>query len=111
MGGNYGTWIYLVVLVVIMYFLMIRPQQKQNKTRQQMLNSMKKNDKVITAGGVHGRITSMKEDTINLEVAKNVVITVSKGSISAVDVAAPASPENDDDVEVIEENQAEDQTK
>lgn len=102
MGGNYSTWIYLIALVGIMYFLMIRPQQKQKKTREQMMSNLKKNDKIVTAGGVHGRITSVKEDTVNLEVAQNVVITVEKTGIAHVHVEA-AVETTDDEAQVEEQ--------
>jgi len=84
MGGGLGSILYLLVFVGIMYVLMIRPQQKQNKLRQQMLANLEKGDKIITAGGIHGRITSMKDETINLEIAPNVIITLQKSGIGVV---------------------------
>ncbi|NLC76183.1 MAG: preprotein translocase subunit YajC, partial [Clostridia bacterium] len=51
-----GTIIYLAVFFGIIYFLMIRPQQKQQKQRMEMLNSVKVNDRIITIGGIHGKI-------------------------------------------------------
>lgn len=107
-GSGYGTWIYLLVLVVIMYFLVIRPQQKQKKTREQMLNSLKKNDRIVTIGGIHGRITSVKEDTVNIEVAPNVVISLEKSGISHVHVEATIETLKDEDkAETQDEEKAE----
>lgn len=111
MGGNYGTWIYLAVLFVIMYFLMIRPQQKQNKTRQQMLNNLKKNDRIVTAGGIHGRITSLKEDTVNLEIAQNVIVTLQKSGIAIVDNENVEDPKKGAKALAVEEEQEEVQTE
>lgn len=82
--GQYGSFLYLLVFVGIMYFIMIRPQQKQNKIRQQMLSNLEKGDRIVTAGGIHGKITSLKEDTINLEIAPNVVITLQKSGVGVV---------------------------
>lgn len=82
--GNYGSFLYLLLFIGIMYFMMIRPQQKQSKARQQMLNSLEKGDRIITAGGIHGRITSLKDETVNLEIAPNVVITLQKSGVAHV---------------------------
>lgn len=84
MGGGYGSFFYLLVFIGIMYFLMIRPQQKQNKQRQQMLNNLEKGDRIVTAGGIHGKITSLKEETINLEIAPNIVITLQRSGVGFV---------------------------
>lgn len=79
-----GNFIPLLILIAVMYFFIIRPQQKQNKERQQMLNSLEKGDRIVTAGGIHGKITSVKDDTINLEIAPNVVITLQKSGVGFV---------------------------
>ncbi len=106
MGGNYGGLLYIVILFVIMYFIMIRPQQKRNKERQNMLDNLKKNDRIVTVGGLHGRITSLREDTVNIEIARNVVVTIEKSGISYVESEAPdknakeeeeAAPEAEED--------------
>lgn len=79
-----GTIIYLAIFFAIIYFLMIRPQQKQHKQRMEMLNSVKVNDRVITIGGIHGRITKMKDDIITLRIADKVEIEMEKSAIGRV---------------------------
>lgn len=74
----------LVLMFVILYFLMIRPQQKKAKELKKMISEMKKGDKVVTSGGMHGIIAGMKDDTILIKVADNVKIEFSKSAVVAV---------------------------
>lgn len=86
MSGNTMTLVlYFVVFFGIMYFLMIRPQQKQQKQRQAMLNSLKVNDKVVTSGGIYGKITKVKDKTVMLRIAEKVEIEVAKAGIGSVE--------------------------
>ena len=75
-----------VLMFVILYLLIIRPQQKKQKDHQRMIDELKKGDRVVTSGGVHGTITGIKdkEDILVVQVAKDVQIEVSRGSISRV---------------------------
>jgi preprotein translocase subunit YajC len=74
----------LVLVFVIFYFLLIRPQQKKAKDHQQMLAKLKKNDEVMTSGGIYGKVTALADNVVTLEVAPNVRIRVSRPQISAV---------------------------
>lgn len=74
----------LVLIVVIFYFLLVRPQQKRAKEHKQLVENLKKNDQVVTAGGLHGRIVEVSEQTITLEIAPNVQIRHDRSQISAV---------------------------
>lgn len=75
----------LLLLVPLMYFVMIRPQQKRQKQWQQMLGSIKTGDKVTTAGGIRGIILSIKDDAIIIRVAPdNVKLEVAKSAIASV---------------------------
>jgi preprotein translocase subunit YajC len=73
-----------VFMIIIFYFLLIRPQQKRQKEHQRLLSSLKTGDKVVTSGGVHGLIVNVKESTVLLKVADNVKIEVDKSAISNV---------------------------
>lgn len=73
----------LIILFVIFYFLLIRPQQKRAKEHKEMLSKVAKGDNVITTGGIHGRVTSVNEDTLTVEIAENTRIKISKDSITA----------------------------
>lgn len=82
--GQLGTLLPFILMFVIFYFLLIRPQQKRQKERNSMLNSVKKGDQIITAGGVHGTITELNDTTYGLRVAHNVVLTYERSSIASV---------------------------
>jgi len=84
-GANpLAMWMPIILIFVIMYFLILRPQTKRQKEHQKMLESLQKGDEVITAGGVYGTIVGMKEkDTIVvIEVDKNVKLNVTRSSIA-----------------------------
>lgn len=82
-GSLFDMLLPLILLAVIFYFLIIRPSRKQQKEMQERQNSLKDGDKVITAGGLYGIIRAVKQDSVLLEVATNVVIKVDKRSIAA----------------------------
>ncbi|MCK9572992.1 MAG: preprotein translocase subunit YajC [Candidatus Omnitrophica bacterium] len=76
--------LFLVVIFGIFYFMLIRPQQKQQKKHKEMINNLNKNDEVVTLGGIHGTIISVKEKTFVLRVDDNVKIEVDKSAISYI---------------------------
>jgi preprotein translocase subunit YajC len=71
-------------MFVIFYFLLIRPQQKKQKQHQEMIANLKKGDKVLTGGSIYGQITSVGENDLTVEIAKNVRVKVARGSIAAL---------------------------
>ena len=79
-----GSFIPLIVIFVIFYFFLIRPQQKKAKDHQKMLTELKKDDKVITAGGIYGVVSQVKGDSVEVKIAENVKILVVKGTISTI---------------------------
>lgn len=79
-----GSIFYLVIFFAIIYFLMIRPQQIQQKKRREMLANLKVNDHIITVGGIHGRITRLKEDRITVRIADKVEVEMEKTAVAAV---------------------------
>ncbi len=74
----------LILMFVIFYFLLIRPQQKKAKAHREMLANLKKGDYVITAGGLYGRITGITDNVVVIEIAPQVRVKVNRGSISAL---------------------------
>lgn len=84
---------FLVAIFVIFYFFMIRPQNKKRKELQNMRESLKKGDSVVTIGGIHGKVVEVKETTIVLAVDANTKIKVDKSSIS-MDEATKLNEEN-----------------
>lgn len=71
----------LLLIIVVFYFFMIRPQMKRQKEIRKFRESLAKGDKVVTTGGIYGKIVEVKETTIILEIAKDVNITVDKNGI------------------------------
>ena len=74
----------IVLMFVLLYFLMIRPQMKRAKESKAMIEALQKGDEVITAGGVVGRITKLGEAYISLEIAPNTEISVQKGAVQVL---------------------------
>ncbi|MCA9398716.1 MAG: preprotein translocase subunit YajC [Candidatus Omnitrophica bacterium] len=73
-----------LLIFLIFYFLIIKPQQKKQKEQKEMLQNLKKNQQVVTAGGIHGTIVSVKEKTVVVRVDDSVKIEFDKESVSAV---------------------------
>lgn len=88
-GGGNMMWIMLIAMFAIMYFFMIRPQNKKQKEIANFRKSLEVGQKVITAGGIHGKIKDIKDDHIVLEIADNVKIKIDKNSIFASTEGAP----------------------
>ena len=82
-GSQWSGIVMMVVIVAIFYFFMIRPQQKKQKEIQKAREALKTGDKVITAGGIYGRIREIGDIYMMIEVAKGVIIRVDKTSIFA----------------------------
>ena len=82
-GGGSMMWIMLIAMFVIMYFFMIRPQNKKQKEIANFRKSLQVNQNVITAGGIHGVIKEINDDYIVLEIASNVKIKIDKNPIFA----------------------------
>jgi len=82
-GNQWSFWIMMILIFVVFYFFMIRPQTKKQKELQKQRESMKKGDKVVTAGGIYGEIKEVQETTFIITIAKDVTIKVSKDSVYA----------------------------
>lgn len=74
----------LVILVVLFYFMLIRPQMKRSKEHRQMLGQLAKGDEALTSGGVAGKVVGLSENFITLEIADNVAVKVQKQSVVSV---------------------------
>lgn len=80
-GSSWSMWIMLILIFVVMWFFMIRPQRKQQKELQKFREGLKKGDKVVTVGGIFGTVVEVKEKSLLLEVDSNVKIRVDKNSV------------------------------
>ena len=84
-GGEGGImdFLPLILIIIVFYFFMIRPQLKKQKEQKQFRESLSKGDKVVTIGGIHAKIAEVKESTVVLELANDFRITVEKSAISS----------------------------
>ncbi|MBP6671521.1 MAG: preprotein translocase subunit YajC [Bacteroidetes bacterium] len=83
-GEIYSTLIMFAMIIAIFYFMIIRPQQKRQKERESLLGQIKKGDKIITAGGIHGEVIAVEEKTMLIEIADKVKVKIERNSISVV---------------------------
>jgi preprotein translocase subunit YajC len=90
-AAGYQSLIFLLLIIVVFYFFMIRPQVKKQKEATNFRNALKKGDKVATTGGIYGKITDVKDRTVTLEIADNVIVKVDKTAVMADPGDQPAS--------------------
>ncbi len=87
-GGGFESILPTILLfggmILIMYFLMIRPQQKKQKQHQQMLENIRRGDKVVTNAGIHGTVTDIDGQVLTLQIADNVKVKFEKSAVAAV---------------------------
>lgn len=117
MGGSTGL-LYLLMVVAVFWFLLVRPQQKQAKQRAEMLTALKAGDRVITIGGICGVITQITDTKIFIEVSDGVVLEMLRNSISSLDneadlkdpFADEEEEEEDDDSDIYYDEDEDDDT-
>ena len=84
-GGNPMSLIFMIIAIfAVMYFLMIRPQQRQKRQHQDMLSQLGKGDKVVTTGGIHGTVAGIKDSSVIVKIADNVKVEVNRSAISQI---------------------------
>jgi preprotein translocase subunit YajC len=83
-GGMFSTLIMFGLIILIFYFMILRPQQKRAKERDKMLSEIQKGDKIITAGGVHGTVVGIEDKTYLIQIAENVKVKYEKSAIATV---------------------------
>jgi len=83
LGGS-QTIFFILFVFLIMYFLMIRPEQRKQKERQKLLTALKKGDRVMTSAGMFGTVGNVKDNTVMVKIADNTVVEFSKNAITAV---------------------------
>ena len=95
-GTGWANILMIVVLIAIFYLFMIRPQQKKQNEIKKFREGIKAGDRVVTAGGIYGKVRSVGDNTFDLEIAKDVRITIDKGSVdpSAQQAAQDAQADN-----------------
>lgn len=80
-GGGWSMWVMLILIFVVMWFFMIRPQRKQQKELEKFRNSLKRGDKVVTIGGIYGTVDEIKERTVLIKVDGDTKLKVDRNSL------------------------------
>jgi preprotein translocase subunit YajC len=88
-AAGFASFIPLILMFVIFYFLLIRPQQKRNKEHRGMIANLKKGDRIVTSGGIHGVITGMDETTLTVEIADKVRVKVNRSNVAGITHSTP----------------------
>ncbi|MCK4539457.1 MAG: preprotein translocase subunit YajC [Candidatus Krumholzibacteria bacterium] len=84
-GGNpFMMFVPIILIFVVFYFILIRPQQKKQKAHQALLSQLKKGDKVVTNGGLYGTVSDAKDHVVVLKIAENVKVEVVKSAVATV---------------------------
>lgn len=91
--GSFGFLIPMLLVFVIFYFLLIRPQKKEQQKTEKMISQLQKGDKIITIGGIHGVVSSTKEKTIIIKVDDNCKIEINRSAVGAVLKDEPPKPD------------------
>ena len=91
-AGGFSSLFPIILVFVIFYFLLIRPQQKQRKQHQEMIARLKKGDRIITSGGIHGRVTSVGDTTLTVEISEKVRVKLVKGNVAGLVGAQSQTP-------------------
>ena len=95
-AGGFSGFIPLILMFVIFYFLLIRPQQKKTKEHSEMISRLKKGDRIITSGGLHGRITGVSDTTATVEIADKVRVKIARSNVShVIQSSSPAQSTKD----------------
>ena len=95
-GAGIMSFMPLIAIIAIFYFLILRPQSKKQKETQRMLSALRKGDRVITVGGIHGIIQSIKENTVIVKVDENTKLEFNRAAISGVTQSRDDRDDKDD---------------
>jgi len=83
-GGMFSTLIMFALIILIFYFMILRPQQKKQKDREKMLNDVQKGDKIVSVGGIHGTVVGLEDKTLLVQISDNVKVKLEKSAVSSV---------------------------
>jgi len=88
-----STIVPFLLIIVVFYFLILRPQQKRQKERQRLLESVKKGDKIITTGGIHGSVEGVEDKSVLIKIDDNVKVKLEKSGIGVIIGITDRTPE------------------
>ena len=91
--GGFSAFVPLILMFAVFYFLLIRPQQKKQKANREMIANLKKGDRIITSGGIYGRITAVNDNALTVEIADKVRVKIVRANVAALSQPSlPAQP-------------------
>lgn len=115
MGGNPNpegqaanpllSFLPFILIIVVLYFLMIRPQKKRQQEREKMIAGVNKGDKIITVGGLHGTVQATKDKTVIVKIADNVKVELERSAIAAVVLSSDKPEASAQDVQLLDPDQ------
>ncbi len=105
-GGFLAMFPPLIMMGLIFYFVLIRPQQKKHQEQRNMLDSLKEGDNVITLSGIHGTVRKLKDDVVTLQIAENVRIKINRASIGVRRTEGPGKESDEPEKEKDDDKQA-----
>jgi preprotein translocase subunit YajC len=82
MEGNLMSFLPIIMMFAVLYFLMIRPQMKRQKEQKAMMDGLKKNDEVVTSGGILGKVTKVTDAHVTIEIAANTEVVIQKSAVT-----------------------------
>jgi preprotein translocase subunit YajC len=80
--GGLMSFVPIIIMFAVLYFLMIRPQMKRQKEQKAMIDALAKNDEVITTGGILGKVTKVEDNYVTVEIAANIEVVIQKNAVS-----------------------------
>lgn len=83
-AGGLASFIPLILMFVIFYFLLIRPQQKKTKEHREMIAGIKKGDRIVTSGGIHGQVTAVEDTTLTVEISDKVRVKLNRANVAGL---------------------------
>lgn len=84
MSGLVSSLLPFLLIILVFYFLILRPQQKRQKERQKLLESVKKGDRVITSGGLHGTVEGVEDKTVLIKIADNTKVKIERSAVATI---------------------------
>ena len=83
-AGLISSLLPFLLIILVFYFLILRPQQKRQKEKQRLLNSVKKGDKIITSGGIHGTVEGIEDNTVLVKISDNAKVKMERSAIATI---------------------------
>ena len=94
-GGGLGMFVPMILIMVMFYFILIRPQRKQQKAQEEMRKNIGKGDKVVSIGGIHGLVTGMTDRTVSVKVADGLSIKFDRSAIATIEGKGKSKDDGD----------------